>query len=160
MMFTLNFYSFFYDYTFKGCWRKTGHGFLFLEIFTSSPYAPVESFSLVCFNEIVNLFTQVMMDHGATNEFVKSHDEWLEGTRSENPRDSLITSRTICRTFHDCSLLTDELLYQMMMNALTSAKSVNVRKLGYMTKISNPLHYHHFPSYKVPELWLKKVFWK
>ena len=33
----------------------------------------------------------------------------------------------------------------MMMNALASAKSVNVRKLGYMTKISNPLHYHHFP---------------
>lgn len=51
--------------------------FLFLEIFTSSPYAPVESFSLVCFNEIVNLFTQVMMDHGATNEFVKvTTNDW------------------------------------------------------------------------------------
>ena len=45
----------------------------------------------------------------------------------------------------------------MMMNALASAKSVNVRKLGYMTKISNPLHYHHFPFIKVPELWFTMV---
>ena len=62
----------------KDAGRKTGHGFFVSrDFYLISICTSREFFFSVFFNEIVNLFTQVMMDHGATNEFVKvTTNDW------------------------------------------------------------------------------------